>query len=52
MPLAFVAVMVNVYSVPFVNPLIVIGEVPVPVSPPGDEVAVYVTDAPPVAPAV
>jgi hypothetical protein len=52
-PLTLVAVTVNVYAVPFVNPVTVIGEDPVPVSPPGDDVAVNVeTAAPPVAPAV
>ena len=35
-----------------VSPLTVIGDVPVPVNPPGLDVAVYVADAPPVAPAV
>ena len=51
-PFEFVAVTVNVYAVPSVSPLTVIGDVPVPVSPPGEDVAVYVADAPPVAPAV
>jgi hypothetical protein len=53
-PLALVAVTVNVYAVPPVNPLTVIGEdALVPVIDPGDEVAVKVdTAAPPVAPAV
>jgi hypothetical protein len=50
--LAFVAVIVKVYAVPFVKPETVIGLDPVPVNPPGDDVAVYVADAPPVAPAV
>jgi hypothetical protein len=40
-PVAFVAVTVNVYEVPIVKPLTVIGEAePVPVSPPGLEVTV------------
>jgi len=40
-PLAFVAVTVNVYDVPPVNPLTVIGDdEPVPVNPPGELVAV------------
>jgi hypothetical protein len=41
-----------VYAVLAVKPETVIGDEPVPVSPPGDEVAVYVASAPPVAPAV
>jgi len=41
-PPADVAVTVNVYAVPDVNPFTVIGLVdPVPVIPPGDDVAVY-----------
>ena len=51
-PFAFVAVTVNVYAVPSVSPLTVIGDDPVPVKPPGLDVAVYVAEAPPVAPAV
>jgi hypothetical protein len=52
-PFAFVAVTVNVYAVPLLSPETVIGEAPVPVNPPGDEVAVNVdTAAPPFAPAV
>jgi hypothetical protein len=52
-PLALVAVTVNVYDVPVVRPDTVIGLAPVPVSEPGDEVAVYADTAlPPVAPAV
>jgi hypothetical protein len=51
-PFAFVAVTVNVYEVPWVSPLTVIGDVPVPVNAPGEDVAVYVAAAPPVAPAV
>jgi hypothetical protein len=52
-PLALVAVTVNVYAVPFVNPETVIGDAPVPVNDPGDEVAVNVVIVlPPVAPAV
>jgi hypothetical protein len=52
-PLALVAVTVNVYAVPLLNPETVIGDAPVPVNPPGDEVAVNVdTAAPPSAPAV
>jgi len=40
-PVAFVAVTVNVYAVPFVKPETVIGEDdPVPVKPPGLEVTV------------
>jgi hypothetical protein len=39
-PLAFVAVTVNVYAVPVVRPDTVIGLAPVPVKDPGDEVAV------------
>jgi len=40
-PLAFVAVTVNVYAVPAVNPLTVIDDaVPVPVKPPGELVTV------------
>lgn len=47
-PLAFVAVTVKVYEVPFVKPETVIGDDPVPVNPPGEDVAVYVTvGAPP-----
>jgi hypothetical protein len=39
---------VNVYAVPSVKPLTVIGEdEPVPVKPPGDEVTVYPVIAPP-----
>jgi hypothetical protein len=52
-PLAFVAVTVNVYAVPLDNPETVIGEAPVPVAPPGLAVAVNTdTAAPPFAPAV
>jgi hypothetical protein len=51
-PFALAAVTVKVYGVPTVRPDTVIGDVPVPVTDPGDEVAVYVTDFPPVAPAV
>jgi len=53
-PLALVAVTVNVYAVPFVRPVIVMGEEDeLPVIPPGFEVAVYEVIAdPPVAPAV
>jgi hypothetical protein len=40
-PLVFVAVTVNVYAVPSVNPETVIGDdVPVPVNPPGELVTV------------
>jgi hypothetical protein len=40
-PIAFVAVTVKVYSMPFVSPVTVIGEdAPVPVRLPGDEVTV------------
>jgi hypothetical protein len=52
-PLALVAVTVNVYAVPLVNPETVIGLAPVPVNDPGDEVAVKVVIVePPVAPVV
>jgi hypothetical protein len=52
-PFAFVAVTVNVYDVPFVKPETVIGDDPVPVRPPGLDVAVNVVIAdPPVAPVV
>jgi hypothetical protein len=41
-PILLVAVTVNVYAVPIVNPDTVIGEPdPVPIIPPGDDVAVY-----------
>jgi hypothetical protein len=46
------AVTVKVYAVPAVNPLTVIGEDPVPVNPPGDDVAVKVVAVPPVVAAV
>jgi hypothetical protein len=39
-PIALAAVTVKVYAVPFVNPLTVIGDAPVPVKLPGDDVAV------------
>ena len=40
-PIAFVAVTVNVYVVPLVKPVTVIGDAPpVPVNPPGLEVTV------------
>jgi hypothetical protein len=43
-PVPFVAVIVNVYAVPLVKPLTVIGlDVPVAVIPPGDDVTVYDT---------
>jgi hypothetical protein len=51
-PLALVAVTVKVYAVPLVKPETVIGDDPVPVRPPGLDVAVNVAAAPPVAPAV
>jgi len=52
-PLALVAVTVNVYAVEPVRPVIDIGDAPVPVPPAGDDVAVKVETAePPVAPAV
>ena len=52
-PFAFVAVTVNVYAVVFVNPVTTIGlDDPVAVIFPGDDVTVYVADAPPVAPGV
>jgi hypothetical protein len=48
--LALVAVTVKVYEVPHVSPETVIGLAPVPVNPPGEEVAVNVVTAePPVA---
>jgi hypothetical protein len=41
-PTLLVAVTVNVYAVPVVNPDTVIGELaPVPVTPPGEDVTVY-----------
>ena len=41
-PDEFVAVTVNVYAVPFDNPVTVMGLLePVPVNPPGDDVTVY-----------
>jgi hypothetical protein len=41
LPKAFVAITVNVYAVPLERPLTVIGEdAPVPVKPPGVDVAV------------
>lgn len=48
-PAAFVAVTVNVYATPLVNPVTLIGDdPPVPVKPPGAEVTVYpLTAAPP-----
>jgi hypothetical protein len=47
-PNALVATTVNVYAVPFVNPLTVIGEeVSVAVTPPGLDVTVYPVIAPP-----
>ena len=48
-PIALVAVTVNVYAVPFSRPLTVIGEVaPLAVIPPGEDVAMYeVTGEPP-----
>jgi hypothetical protein len=39
-PFAFVAVTVNVYAVPLDNPETVIGDAPVPVNDPGEDVAV------------
>ena len=53
-PLAFVAVTVNVYAVPLLSPVTVIGDdAEVPVMELGDDVAVNVVTAlPPVAPAV
>jgi hypothetical protein len=53
-PLALVAVTVNVYAVPAVNEITVIGEdAPAAVMLPGDDVTVYpVIEDPPVAPAV
>ena len=52
-PFIFVAVTVNVYAVPSVRPVTVIGlDEPVAVILPGFEDTVYVADAPPVAPGV
>jgi hypothetical protein len=52
-PLALVAVTVNVYVVAGASPETVIGEAPVPVIEPGEDVAVNaLTAAPPLAPAV
>jgi hypothetical protein len=51
-PVVLEATTVNVYAVPVDNPLTVIGEDPVPVNPPGDDVAVKVVAAPPVVAAV
>jgi hypothetical protein len=52
-PLALVAVTVNVYAVPFVSPVNVIGDDPVVVNDPGEDVPVYtLTALPPVDPAV
>jgi hypothetical protein len=52
-PFAFVATAVNVYSVPFVSPVTVTGELPDAVMLSGDDVTVYpVIDDPPVAFAV
>jgi hypothetical protein len=51
-PYVFDAVTVNVYAVPFVSPVIEIGDPPVPVKPPGLDVAVYVTPPEPALPAV
>jgi hypothetical protein len=51
-PVVFVDLTVNVYDVADCNPVIVIGEDPVPVNPPGEDVAVNVVTAPPVAEAV
>jgi hypothetical protein len=39
-PIALVAFTVKVYAVPLVSPLTVIGDAPVPVKLPGDDVAV------------
>jgi hypothetical protein len=47
-PVLEVALTVNVYAVPFVNPVTVIGLVPVAVKFPGLEMAVYVTEPLPV----
>jgi hypothetical protein len=51
-PLVFVAVTVNVYAVPLVNPVTVTGDAPDAVTLPGLDVTVYVVAAPPVFPAV
>jgi hypothetical protein len=51
-PVLLDAVTVKVYEVPFVKPEIVIGDAPVPVRDPGEEVAVNVVAVPPVAAAV
>ena len=50
-PVALVATTVNVYAVPLVNPVTIIGlDAPLPVKPPGDDVTVYeVTAVPPLA---
>jgi hypothetical protein len=39
-PIPLVAVTVKVYAVPAVSPLTVIGDAPIPVIPPGEDVAV------------
>jgi hypothetical protein len=53
LPYSVEAVTVNVYAVPAVRPVTRIGDVPVAVIPPGEEVAVYVTEPEvPVDPAV
>jgi hypothetical protein len=49
-PAVFVAVVVNVYAVPFVNPVTVqdpLAPVTVQVAPPGDAVTVYEVGVPP-----
>jgi hypothetical protein len=46
-PVLLDATTVNVYAVPAVNPVTEIGEEPVPVNEPGDDVAVKVVAAPP-----
>lgn len=51
-PFAFDATIVNVYVVDAVSPDTVIGLVPDPVIPPGDDVATNVTALPPVEPGV
>jgi hypothetical protein len=40
-PAPFVAATTNVYAVPLVSPVTVIGDAPVPVMLPGEDVAVY-----------
>ena len=51
-PFAFTALTLKLYDNPFVRPVTVIGDEPVAVILPGEDIAVYVVAAPPVAPAV